>query len=896
MISKGMSLGPYEILSRIGEGGMGQVWRARDRRIGRDVAIKVIPEVVEGDELLLRFEQEARAAGALNHPGLVTIFDVGTMNGSPYIVMELLEGQTLRDALGADAATALPMRKAIDYAVQIASALAVAHDKGIFHRDLKPENIFITSEGRVKILDFGLAKLAQEVSDSGKHKTAKHITSVGMAVGTPAYMSPEQVRAQPIDHRTDLFSFGAVLYEMLTGRPAFDYFSAVETMHAVLNVEPMPLSDLDSRIPATLEAIVVHCLEKNPRDRFQSARDLAFQLRTLPDSRGSETGKLPAPRPKLLPYRIAIAVLALLAAGAVAFALWRGRGAASSTSARTFKQLTFAEGVEMSPTLSSDGQTVAYVSSASGNRDIYMQRVDGRTATNLTRDTPEDDSEPALSPDGSRIAFRSERDGGGIFVMGVTGESVRRLTNFGYNPAWSPDGTRIAISTGRVGLQPYVRSETGALWIVDTRTEQSRAIVQAGVGGRDFGRDSDALQPSWSPSGKRIAFWGLSASYGRDLWTVDPDAPQPKSTVVSVTSDAALDWNPVWSPDGKYLYFGSNRDGTLNLWRVPMDEANGKATGPPEPLSLPAAISGNFAFSQQGDLAYVSLARAYRLLAFPFENGRTGAPRPLLEGSQEILCFEPSPDGQSIAFTTTGAQEDLFLVNADGTHLRQLTNDAAKDRCPAWSPDSKTLYMYSDREESNHIWSIRADGGSLARVTARADLERIGAANLYLPRASPDGRTLVVESDTMDALVHLDRPFGQRLEPIVTTVPLESPRWSPDGKQLVGSLLSPTAASRRGIAVYSFSARRGETITDYGVSPQWLPDGKHVVFFERDRIGMLDLERRGVTMTPFTPVPGVELDSLGIFPRLSADGSTLYVRQTIEQGDLWLVHFQKKRQ
>jgi serine/threonine protein kinase len=230
-IAKGVSLGPYEIVAPIGAGGMGEVWRARDSRIGRDVAIKVLAgSFVPGDERVWRFEQEARAAGALNHPGLVTIFDVGTTDGSPYIVMELLEGETVRDAIG-ESVPGIPMslRKVIDYAIQIASALAIAHEKGIIHRDLKPENLFITSEGRVKILDFGLAKLAGDVTEaSSGRRTARHLTSAGIAVGTPGYMSPEQVRAQPLDHRTDIFSFGSVLYEMISGHPAFDCFSAVE--------------------------------------------------------------------------------------------------------------------------------------------------------------------------------------------------------------------------------------------------------------------------------------------------------------------------------------------------------------------------------------------------------------------------------------------------------------------------------------------------------------------------------------------------------------------------------------------------------------------------------------------------------------------------------------------
>ena len=704
-IATGVTVGPYEILGHIGAGGMGDVWRARDVRIGREVALKVLPEAyAAGDERLLRFEQEARAVGALNHPGLVTIFDVGaTPGGSPFIVMELLDGETLRDALGDLDPHPLPVRKAVDYAIQIAAALAVAHEKGIIHRDLKPENIVITVDGQVKILDFGLAKLAGAPVDvDDKHKTARRFTSAGIVVGTPGYMSPEQVRAQPLDYRTDLFSLGAVLYEMLSGRRVFDRDSAVETLHAVLSDEPPPLPKLVPSIPPALDAVVRHCLEKNPQERFQSARDLAFDLRTLlPEFQKSRTDTVPIlPKPKKRPVRAALAVIAVLALVGVAFAILRARAPRATAAApRTFKQLTFADAPALFPTLAPDGKSFAYVSSQSGNRDIYVQRVDGTTATDITSDSPADDSEPAFSPDGSQIAFRSEREGGGIFVMGVTGESVRRLTNAGHNPSWSPDSRRVAVATEEVDLRPELRRGESELWIVDTRSGATRTLLR------------DAAQPSWSPHGNRIAFWAVDRGR-RDIWTIDPDAPQPKKTAVRITDGGALHWNPVWSPDGRYLYFGSDRDGTMNLWRVAMDEETGTATGTPEPLSLPAAFTGNFSFDQNGGLLFTKLARSYRLIAH--EAGKP--PRVILGGTREIVAFAPSPDGQSIAFSSGSGHENIYIANAGGTRVRQLTSDGAGDRDVRWSADGKMLYF----RRGNDRWSIRADGSGLARATAAA--------------------------------------------------------------------------------------------------------------------------------------------------------------------------------
>jgi eukaryotic-like serine/threonine-protein kinase len=878
---------------------MGEVWRARDQRIGRDVAIKILSTAWGmGDQAARRFEQEARAAGALNHPGLVTIFDVGTTDGSPYIVMELLEGQTLREALGELMPVPLPLRKAIDYGIQIASALAVAHEKRIVHRDLKPENILITTDGRVKILDFGLAKLVADANEIDPRRlTARNLTNAGIAVGTPAYMSPEQARALAVDHRTDIFSLGTVLYEMLSGHTPFEDVEAMDMMNAVVDRDPPPLTSIDPSIPPALDAIVNHCLEKNPAERFQSARDLAFQLRLLTGQQNTTADLLPrapssAPaalqsasagtrpvakkrlgRPVVVAIIAAVALLALAIGAGVA--LRRAPAAGSPLQARTFRQLTFADGLELFPALSPDGKSFAWVSAASGNRDIYVQRVDGRTAINVTSDSPDDDSEPAFSPDGSHIAFRSERDGGGIFIMGATGESVRRLSDIGHNPSWSPDGRRIAVSTAGVDLRPQVHTVNGQLWIIDAASGAKRLVEHAPASGA--GSDTDVVQPVWSPHGKRIAFWGVSAtSPQRDIWTIDPDAPQPKQTLVRVTTDAALHWNPLWSPDGRWLYFGSDADGTLNLWRVAIDETSGKPLAAPEPLSLPGSLNGDFSFAENGDLVFSAVTRSYRLLALPLDakSGRTGAPRLLFSGSQEILSLAPSPDGQSIAFTTSGAQEDLFIANNDGTRLRQLTNDAARDRGPAWSPDGRTLYFYSNRGGVYKIWSIQTDGSELAPVTTEADFKRFGS--IYEPDPSPDGRTLVAETHRGVALVHLDRPPSQRIE--LLSVAGGLPKWSPDGQRI--------AADQKGVLVYSLGTRQAERVAARGCCPRWMPDGRSVLFVDRQP-AIVDLATRRVTEVALAPLPGVQLD---YSTTLSRDGSTLYVRQTLEQGDIWLMH------
>src|SRR5277367_1526199 len=342
-LTPGTKLGPYEIQSPVGAGGMGEVYRARDARLNRDVAIKILPASFSTDpERLQRFAQESRAAAALNHPNILSIFDIGEERGAPYVVSELLEGETLRDRLRNGLLTS---RKAIDYAQQIASGLAAAHEKGIVHRDLKPENLFITDDGRAKILDFGLAKFTRPEADtSGDAPTQQIATDAGTVMGTVGYMSPEQVRGKPADPRSDIFAFGAILYEMLSGKRAFHGESSVETMSAILKEEPPDLAETNRNVSPALERIVRHCLEKNPAERFQSARDVAFNLEALTDISSSSRGGVraipeePSTRHWLIP---AVAGLLVLASWA---AIYRFAHRTVDVSNPTFHEVTFRNG------------------------------------------------------------------------------------------------------------------------------------------------------------------------------------------------------------------------------------------------------------------------------------------------------------------------------------------------------------------------------------------------------------------------------------------------------------------------------------------------------------------------------------------------------------------------
>src|SRR5262245_31625109 len=439
----GSRVGPYEVLASLGAGGMGEVYRARDPRLDREVAIKVLPEDRTTDaERLRRFEQEAKATGALNHPNLLSVFDAGQHEGAPFIVFERLDSATLRVRLDGHP---LPPRKALDYATQLARGLAAAHDKGIVHRDLKPENVFVTRDGRVKILDFGLAKLRPTLDPGvvGTGTATADATDASAILGTAGYMSPEQVRRSAVDHRSDIFSFGSVLYEMLAGRRAFEGETHAETMTAVLKAEPPPLAAVDGSVPPALERIVNHCLEKRPDDRFQSARDLAFDLEALADpasGSGLAAAATSAARRAIVP---------MLGAGLLGAALAGGAALVAWPKARepVFKQITFRRGSIAEARFAPDGQTVVYGAVVEGHHNrLFSARLGSAEVRPL--DLPEGDiAGITASGEMALILGRSywSRVPGTLARVSLAGGAPRELLEHVSMADWGPNGKSLAV-------------------------------------------------------------------------------------------------------------------------------------------------------------------------------------------------------------------------------------------------------------------------------------------------------------------------------------------------------------------------------------------------------------------------------------------------------------------
>lgn len=890
LLTPGTRLGAYEVISALGSGGMGEVYRARDTRLERDVAIKVLPPHLADDEAArARFEREAKAIAALSHPNILAVYDVGTADRRAFVVMELLEGETLRQRLTAGSAggAALPIRKAAQIGIDIAHALAAAHDRQIVHRDIKPENVFVAADGRVKLLDFGLARQALPVSrGSGDAATELQQTDPGTVMGTVGYMAPEQVKAQPVDHRADIFALGCVLYEMISGRRPFERGSAAETMTAILRDEPPDLVRDNGAVPASFEPIVRHCLEKRPEERFQSARDLAFALQSLGTGSAisQASGAVPAAsgaglrmRRRPSPTAVVVAAGLAIAAFAAGRAIGHQPAAAGGVLAiERFQQVTDIAGVETSPTLSPDGKTLAYVSATNGTLQIYSQRVGSRTSVALTSGSS--NITPAFSPDGERIAFRSDRDGGGIFLMSSSGESITRVSDEGFSPSWSPAGHEIVVARGTFVSPTDVSSTAEGLLAIDVRSGKKREVIRSG----------QALQPAWSPRGHRIAYFALRPNTGqRDLFTVAADGSDADGSAVEVTNDAPLDWSPTWSPSGEFLYFSSNRGGTMNLWRVPIDERSGRILGEPEAVTTPSNWSGMMSFSRDGlTLAFASLDWRSTLLRQRFDAAREetiGPPTPLLRGSRPIRDHAISPDGQWIAFNETAAREDLFMARVDGREYRRLTDDAARDRGPAWSPDGQRIVFYSDRGGAYDLWSIRPDGSQLQQVTTNS--------NANFPVVSPDGKRLAVAGLNAKGLAILPMTaVGQAVQP--TEPPMAEGlsfwplSWSRDGSRILGFAML-AQGTVQSMSVYDIGAKRYRQIgglEDGNFAwPEWLEDGRR--FLNRTTSGVALVNASTGARKMLTSVRGY---SIGKSLSVAADNTWYSYTETGTEGDIWI--------
>jgi Tol biopolymer transport system component/tRNA A-37 threonylcarbamoyl transferase component Bud32 len=900
----GKQIGRFQILSQIGRGGMGEVFLAQDMSLSRKVAIKLLrSDFTENEERLRRFRQEAQAASALNHPNILTIHEIGQENSLHFMATEYVEGETLRQHISRARMT---LGQALDTTIQVASALAAAHQAGIIHRDIKPENIMLRTDGYVKVLDFGLAKLIEAKAIDTEAPTLQKVeTEPGLVMGTVNYMSPEQARGLPVDTRTDIWSLGVMIYEMVAGRQPFESETASDVMSLILQKEPPPLARSLPEVPSELERMVRKTLRKDREERYQTIKDLLIDLRNLRKELelGAEMERsLPPATTRVLGSgpstsamahstssaeyivteikqhkRAAALILGIIIiAGVTLYALSRRNSSTTEapTIKGTFTQLSDQSGPEYFPSLSPDGKSFVYAGLASGNWDIYLQRVGGKNPVNLTKDSPFDDTQPAFSPDGERIAFRSEREGGGLFVMGATGESIKRLTDFGSNPAWSPDGKEIACAD-EGPVNPAIRNNPNSrVWAVNVATGERRQLTK-----------EDSIQPNWSPHGNRIAYGGRRNAAQRDIWTIPAGGGEP----TEVTNDPAIEGSPVWSPDGKYLYFASDRAGSMNVWRVPIEEQTGKVLGPAEAVTTPSPYSAHLSFSLDGRrLAYSQIVRGANLQQVGFDPDTetvTGQPVWITQGSRWTNTPHLSPDGEWLAFDAQGGkQDDLFVIRRDGTGLRQLTDDPYKDRQPRWSPDGKRIAFFSDRSSKWEIWMINSDGSGLKQLTYAPGI----ATN---PAWSPDGTRLSYRNagGASPSIFEVEKPWTEQSPQVLPSMSDSTNwgvwSWSPDGRKLAGNKL-PVGTPISSL-VYSVETQHYEKLTDFGGNPVWLSDSRRLLFQHQGKLYLIDSQSKKVR-----EVLSVGPNSFGNGVTLSRDDRQIYFSLVTTEADIWLMNFE----
>ena len=872
-LAVGRKIHQYELLSLLGAGGMGEVYLARDRQLDRQVALKLLPPHFTTEAAhVRRFGREARAASSLNHPNIITIHEIGEADDTHFIATEFIEGQTLREKIRTGL---LELSEVVEIALQIASALAAAHAAGIVHRDIKPENIMVRPDGLVKVLDFGLAQPVEHQGveqESDLQCSLDSRTDSGTLMGTTDYLSPEQVRSSDIDHRTDIFSLGVVLYEMVAGKRPFTGSSVAATFDAILINEPPPI--VGRELPAQLSRIINRALEKDRDSRYPTADQLKADLKRL--ARAAS----PSMFSRAATTYLLFGVLLLAGVGYLVFrSASDARGTKQQQSEANYVKQTAGPGPELSPSLSPDGTRLVYASRAAGNWDIYIQPVRPGDSSgfpeplNLTAGSPFDDIQPSFSPDGKQIVFRSGREAGGIFVMDEEGNNVRKVTDAGYTPVWSRDGTEIIVANGS-GQRASLRSPPpSALYAVNVETGRRREII----GG-------DAVQPSCSPNGHRIAYWGMRLGGQRDIWTIATTGGEP----VEVTNDTNSDWNPVWAPDGRYLYFASDRDGKMNMWRIQIDERSGEITGKPEPARLPGDYVQHFGFSTDGRLmAYVqeSMRKSLYQIAFnPTALNAPGPPVQINQGSRVFSSPNVSPDGEWLVFTNQGEkQEDLFTMRRDGKGLAQITNDIHRDRGPRWSPDGKKIAFYSDRSGEYEIWLINPDGSGLEQLTHTPEENMI-----FYPVWSPDSQKILYRmSASSSFIIEVGKAWDERrlerlpefVQPALKFAPWN---WSPDGRAIAGVITGRQTGSL-GITLYSFQTHQFEIVTSFGAGPVWLSDNNRLLFEDQGTIFLVDRRAKGTTHKIFSVAPNI-ISGFTVSP----DDRSIYFSMDSSESDIWL--------
>ena len=863
-------VGHYRIVGEIGRGGMGVVYRALDVNLEREVALKCPrPDVAPDAKLLRRFLHEARTVSRLPHPNIIPVYEVFEDTGHPWLASELVEGEDLRAALSRRGP--LPAEEVLAHAEGLTDALAAAHAKGILHRDIKPSNVLIGTDGRARLADFGIAGAIASGSEDATTRSAS-LTGDGHVVGTPGYMSPEQVLGKPLDDRSDIFSLGAVLYEMCTGRPAFGVTGQGDWVDALLHREPQAISRFNYDVPEELERIVRKSIAKRADERYQHASEMLVDVRAIRRriESGSQSGEKPRPVPRrsrtwLLVGALTcvVALLAPLGVGEIRKLLRQDHPPAPGTP----RQLTGGPACEQNPVLSPDGSLVAYVSDESGTPEVFIMDVRGGTPLQRTRGQAVD-GKPAWFPDGSAIAFTGHRDGKpAIFKIPKLGGSPVLIVLDAAYPAIAPDGDRIAFSR---------RDASGRLRIaVAPLSDPSRFQILT--------HDGDGIflhaNPAWSPDGTTLCYEDF-----KDIWTV----PSAGGSARPLTLDHASSTDCAWSPSGSRIYHSSLRQGTAALWWIPV------RGGDPVRLTMGVGTEVQPSVARDGArLAHSTAVAQPDITLFDTQSGD----QLRLPGFREDGSPALAPDGSAVVWVSArDGKLDLWLQPLSGVHPagppRRLTDHPGDGlSAPSFSRDGKWIAYYRVLEGQRDIWVIPVSGGPPTRFTDDP------ATDLH-PSWSPDGASLVFSSDR-DGRPHLwvqpianGRSNGPARRLTSGATFDYSPAWSPDGGRIAFVGQTPVESEVWVIEAAGASPPRRVTRGAWAQCGRWLPSGTEIlVSGEWDR-GRIEARRVSLADGRSTPLqPGFSFGSgtpSGEFD-VSHDGRVLAFVQVDTRGDLWVL-------
>jgi eukaryotic-like serine/threonine-protein kinase len=852
-------LGPYEVLSAIGTGGMGEVYRARDTRLGRDVALKILPESFARDsDRLHRFEQEARTVAALNHPNILAVFDIGQHNGSPFLVSELLEGESLRAVLDRGA---LPQRKTIDYGVQIAQGLAAAHEKGIVHRDLKPENVFLTKDARIKILDFGLAKLGQKASAESEGITlTSSQTAAGVVMGTASYMAPEQVRGGTADPRTDIFAFGAVLYEMLSGVRAFRRDTPAETMTAVLNEDPPELADPARPVSPALDRILRRCLEKDPEHRFQSARDLSFALSALSGTNASGAAQVTqAPRRVPLLLWLSITLAVVVVAGVMGFLARR-------PAATTRMQFAIPVPGEVSHmALSSDGSMLAFVcpEENTGLPMLYVQRVGSPNATLLPG--TEGASYPFWSPDAANLGFFAN---GKLEKIAISGGAPQVLANVlaARGGSW-----------GRRDVIIYAPDAGSVLWRVNADGTGAAPLTN----GIKTKEDNSHRWPVFLPDGNHFLFWAGNFANSKDdrssgIYASSLDGKERKLVTLAHSS---------FGYDSQHLFYA---DDGRQLVSVGFDISNATVAGGTAVVAAavgfqPATYWTALTVADNGTLVYntttgASLSALTWMDRTGKELGRVGSPAVMANPSI-------SPDGSRVAVDISDEKAnnvDIWLESTSGSANARFTFDPAEEVVGVWSRDGGTLAYRANLPSGSALFLKRATG-----------LERE-----KLRFAVPSTDDIIANSWSLDdqlILCTYQSPSGSHLELVPAAGGSPAPFLSSKGGETNGQI-SPDgkwaayASDESGnweiyVTTFPSGAGKWQVSRGGGTEPRWRGDGKEIFYIGPKGMLIAVSVNTGSGFSTGTPSPLFQ-----IYGRAPISSTDVFTYDVTKDGKRFLVN------